>query len=113
MSFRPRAIATLVALISLFAILPAASAAAAVTPSTTPVTSVNLADYGLVARQALPSALNPLGGDTSCASSGSGDVGQQTRANRSKSCQCGSYRIHIFHRNLSIDSMLFLTASRI
>jgi uncharacterized protein YjiK len=73
-SFRPRAIATLVALVSLFAILPAASAAAAVTPSTTPVTSVNLADYGLVARHALPSALNPLGGDTSCASSGSGDV---------------------------------------
>ena len=74
MSFRPRAIATLVALISMFAILPAASATAAVTPSTTPPASVNLADYALVARHTLPSALNPLGGDTSCASSGSGDV---------------------------------------
>jgi uncharacterized protein YjiK len=74
LSFRPRAIATVVALVSLFGIVPAASAAPALTPSTTPVTSVNLADYGLVARYPLPSALHPAGGDISCASSGSGDV---------------------------------------
>jgi hypothetical protein len=48
-------------------------ASASIVPSTTPVTSVNLADYGLVARYPLPSAGNPLGGDTSC-TSGSGDV---------------------------------------
>jgi uncharacterized protein YjiK len=46
---------------------------ATVAPSTTPVGSVNLADYGLVARYPLPSKANPLGGDTSC-TSGSGDV---------------------------------------
>src|ERR1700753_3708522 len=48
-------------------------ASASIVPSTTSVTSVNLADYGLVARYTLPSALHPLGGDTSC-TSGSGDV---------------------------------------
>ncbi len=46
---------------------------ASIAPSSTPVTSVNLADYGLVARYPLPSKENPLGGDTSC-TSGSGDV---------------------------------------
>ncbi len=50
-----------------------APASAAIAPSNTPVTSVNLADYGLVARFPLPSKANPLGGDTSC-TSGSGDV---------------------------------------
>jgi hypothetical protein len=49
------------------------SASAAPVPSTTPVTSVDLADYGLVARYPLPSEANPLGGNTSC-TSGSGDV---------------------------------------
>src|SRR6201992_3853180 len=48
-------------------------ASASIVPSTTSVTSVNLADYGLVARYPLPSGANPLGGDTSC-TSGSGDV---------------------------------------
>jgi uncharacterized protein YjiK len=48
-------------------------ASAATVPSSTPVTSVNLADYGLVARFPLPSSANALGGDTSC-TSGSGDV---------------------------------------
>src|ERR1700733_9251439 len=46
---------------------------ASTVPSSTPVTSVNLADYGLVARYPLPSKANALGGDTSC-TSGSGDV---------------------------------------
>jgi uncharacterized protein YjiK len=48
-------------------------ASASTVPSSTPVTSVNLADYGLVARYPLPSTANALGGDTSC-TSGSGDV---------------------------------------
>ncbi len=59
--------------IPLVAFAPSASASASVVSSTTPVTSVNLADYGLVARYPLPSKANPLGGDTSC-TSGSGDV---------------------------------------
>jgi uncharacterized protein YjiK len=69
--------AGLAVLIGTAGLLPAAvfatPASAAVTTSTTPVTSVNLADYGLVARFPLPSKANPLGGDTSC-TSGSGDV---------------------------------------
>jgi uncharacterized protein YjiK len=66
-----------VALVSMAGFLPivalSQSASASIVPSSTPVTSVNLADYGLVARYPLPSKANPLGGDTSC-TSGSGDV---------------------------------------
>ena len=73
MSFRPRVLAIATVLVASFAFVPAGSALAAPTPSTTPVTSVDLANYGLVARLPLPSSLNPLGGDKSC-TSGSGDV---------------------------------------
>jgi len=73
-SLRPGAVALFAVLTALIAIVPAGSALAAPAPSTTPVTSVNLADYGLVARQQLPGSADALGGDTSCASSGSGDV---------------------------------------
>jgi uncharacterized protein YjiK len=71
--FRPRVVGFLAALVASIAAVPAGTALAAATPSTTPVTSVNLADYGLVARHPLPASGNALGGDTSCASTGSGD----------------------------------------
>lgn len=73
MSFRPRAVAFLAALAASLAAVPAGSALAAATPSTTPVTSVNLADYGLVGRYVLPSSEHPLGGNTACTSD-AGDV---------------------------------------
>src|SRR3984957_11338380 len=67
-------IAFLIASVGLLpVVLLSPSASAAPLPSATPVTSVNLADYGLVARYPLPSGADALGGDTSC-TSGSGDV---------------------------------------
>src|ERR1700753_185651 len=54
-------------------VIAAQPGSATIAPSTTAVTSVNLADYGLVGRYPLPSGASPMGGNTSC-TSGSGDI---------------------------------------